>query len=78
MASPPLYHRSQRGKRLTYEDYVVIELLLKDGWKPNATRKEGATLCSQHRAQHHQKGDDAAVQWEGAALQGQDRLESLS
>ncbi len=26
----------KKGKRLTYEDYVVIALRLKDGWKPNA------------------------------------------
>ena len=26
----------EKGKHLTYEDYVVIELRMKDGWKPNA------------------------------------------
>ena len=30
----------EKGKHLTYEDYVVIELRLKDGWKPNATAKK--------------------------------------
>ena len=31
----------EKGKHLTYEDYVVIELRLKDGWTPNAiTKKE--------------------------------------
>ena len=30
----------EKGKHLTYEDYVVIELRLKDGWKPNAIAKK--------------------------------------
>ena len=30
----------EKGKHLTYEDYVVIELQLKDGWKPNAIAKK--------------------------------------
>ena len=30
----------EKGKYLTYEDYVVIELRLKDGWKPNAIAKK--------------------------------------
>ena len=31
----------EKGKRLTYEDYVIMELRLKDGRKPNAiTMKE--------------------------------------
>ena len=29
----------EKGKHLTYEDYVVIELRLKDGWTPNAIAK---------------------------------------
>jgi len=30
----------EKGKHLTYEDYVVIELRLKDGWTPNAIAKK--------------------------------------
>lgn len=30
----------KKGKHLTYEDYVVIELRLKDGWTPNAIAKK--------------------------------------
>lgn len=30
----------EKGKHLTYEDYVVIELRLKDGRKPNAIAKK--------------------------------------
>ena len=30
----------EKGKRLTYEDYVIMELRLKDGWKPNAIAKK--------------------------------------
>ena len=30
----------EKGKHLTYEDYAVIELRLKDGWKPNAIAKK--------------------------------------
>ena len=30
----------EKGKHLTYEDYVIIELRLKDGWKPNAIAKK--------------------------------------
>ena len=30
----------EKGKHLTYEDYVAIELRLKDGWKPNAIAKK--------------------------------------
>ena len=30
----------EKGKHLTYENYVVIELRLKDGWKPNAIAKK--------------------------------------
>lgn len=30
----------EKGKHLTYEDYVVIELQLKGGWKPNAIAKK--------------------------------------
>ena len=30
----------EKGKHLTYEDYVVIQLRLKDGWKPNAIAKK--------------------------------------
>ena len=30
----------EKGKHLDYEDYVVIELRLKDGWKPNAIAKK--------------------------------------
>lgn len=30
----------EKGKHLTYEDYVVIELRLKDGWKANAIAKK--------------------------------------
>ena len=30
----------EKGKHLTYEDYVIIELRLKDGWKPNAFAKK--------------------------------------
>lgn len=30
----------EKGKHLTYEDYVVIELRLKDGWKPDAIAKK--------------------------------------
>lgn len=31
----------EKGKHLTYEDYVIIELRLKDGWSANAiARKE--------------------------------------
>lgn len=30
----------EKGKHLTYEDYVVIELRLKDGWTANAIAKK--------------------------------------
>ena len=30
----------EKGKHLTYENYVVIELRLKDGWTPNAIAKK--------------------------------------
>ena len=30
----------EKGKHLNYEDYVVIELRLKDGWTPNAIAKK--------------------------------------
>ena len=30
----------EKGKHLTYEDYVVIELRLKDGWTPNSIAKK--------------------------------------
>ena len=30
----------EKGKHLTFEDYVIIELRLKDGWKPNAIAKK--------------------------------------
>ena len=30
----------EKDKHLTYEDYVVTELRLKDGWKPNAIAKK--------------------------------------
>lgn len=30
----------EKGKHLTCEDYVVIELRLKDGWTPNAIAKK--------------------------------------
>lgn len=30
----------EKGKHLTYEDYVVIELRLEDGRKPNAIAKK--------------------------------------
>ena len=31
----------EKGKHLSYEDYILIELRLKDGWKANAiARKE--------------------------------------
>ena len=26
----------EKGKHLSYEDYILIELRLKDGWKANA------------------------------------------
>ena len=30
----------EKDKHLTYEDYVVTELRLKDGWKPNSIAKK--------------------------------------
>ncbi len=67
----------EKGKHLSYEDYVIIELRLKDGWKPNAIAKKELNCSGEYRAKHHQEGHDAAVQWQGIPLQGKDRLEGL-
>ena len=68
----------EKGKHLTFEDYVIIELRLKDGWKPNAIAKKELNCSGEYRAKHHQEGHDAAVQWQSASLQGQDCLGGLS
>ena len=54
----------EKGKHLTYEDYVVIELRLKDGWKPNAIAKKELN-CSANTVRNIIK-------------KGKDRLEGLS
>ena len=63
--------------QITRENYVIIELRLKDGWKPNAIAKKELNCSGEYRAKHHQEGHDAAVQWQGIPLQGKDRLEGL-
>ena len=63
----------EKGKHLTYEDYVIIELRL----KAQCHRQKGIELFGEYRAKHHQEGHDAAVQWQGIPLQGKDRLEGL-
>lgn len=41
MDYPNLNTNHEKGKHLSYADYVIIELRLKDGWTPNAiARKE--------------------------------------
>ena len=37
----------EKGKHLSYEDYIIIELRLKDGWSANAiARKVRPTQCA--------------------------------
>ena len=67
----------EKGKHLTYEDYVVIELRLKDGWKPNAIAKKELN-CSANTVRNIIKKGNTAVQWQGIPLQGKNRLEGLS
>lgn len=38
---------------LTFQDYKVIELLLKDGWKTNRKAKRRTTLLCKYGSQHH-------------------------
>ena len=47
----------KKGKHLTYEDYVVIELRLKDGWTPNTIAKKEL-----HCAANTEERYDTAVQ----------------
>mgnify|MGYP001011046175 CR=1 FL=1 len=51
----------RKGAHLTFEERVIIQTRLRDGWSP-----QGDRLCAQHRAQRDQA-------WQGSALQRETR-----
>lgn len=68
----------EKGKRLTYEDYVAIELRLKDGWKPNAIAKKELHCAPNTVRNIIKKGMTPLYNGKVLLLQGQDCLEGLS
>ena len=79
----------EKGKHLTYEDYVIIELRLKDGWSANAiARKElhcspntvrniikkGMTPLYNGRMTHHSAAPQLSVCYSVVCIVQRDRI----
>ena len=67
----------KKDKHLTYEDYVIIELRLKDGWKPNAIAKKELN-CSVNTVRNIiKKGMTPLYNGKVFRFKAKDRLEGL-